>query len=214
MSNSSDKFKEKISSFIFEHEKNKKNLNILEFGVREGISTKMFLELCDKNVGKLVSVDIDDCSNLFKNDNWTFLKTRDDDIDHVKKYINNPLDIILIDSFHDPAHVKKIIYLYWEYLKVDGSMYIDDVSWLPYIKGSWRDHEYTEKINYDTFNEILNILSKNYDQFQLDFSFKDSGMARLSKLNSKKLSISNNIKLRKNFIKNSFKSLISFLKKT
>ena len=104
--------------------------------------------------------------------------------------------------------------MYWEHLKVGGSMYVDDISWLPYIRGNWRDHEYTEKINYDTFNEILNILAKNFDKFQLDFSFIDSGMARLTKLNDNKLLYSKNIKLRKNFIKSSFKNLVSFLKKT
>ena len=214
MSETSNKFGQKISNFIFEHEKYKKNLNILEFGVREGISTKMFLELCKVNLGKLISVDIDDFSHLFTDDNWTFLNKRDDDINKIKTYITDPLDIILIDSLHDPAHVKKLIYMYWEHLKVGGSMYVDDISWLPYIRGNWRDHEYTEKINYDTFNEILNILATNFDKFQLDFSFIDSGMARLTKLNDKKLLNSKNIKLRKNFIKNSFKSLISFLKKT
>ena len=214
MSETSNKFGQKISNFIFEHEKHKKNLNILEFGVREGISTNMFLDLCEINLGKLISVDIDDYSHLFKNNNWTFLKTRDDNINKIKININGPLDIILIDSLHDPNHVKKLVYMYWEYLKVGGSMYVDDISWLPYTKGNWRDHEYTEKINYDTFHEILKISATNFDKFQLDFSFIDSGMARLTKLNNKDLSNSKNIKLRKNLIKNSFKSLISFLKKT
>jgi predicted O-methyltransferase YrrM len=31
---------------------------ILELGVKEGNSTKMFLEICDKNGGNLISVDI------------------------------------------------------------------------------------------------------------------------------------------------------------
>ena len=52
-----------------EHHKNKldlikekiKNIDkplILELGVKEGNSTKMFLEICDKNGGNLISVDI------------------------------------------------------------------------------------------------------------------------------------------------------------
>ena len=41
-----DNYLKKIKNFIFEFEKNKKNLNILEFGVREGRSTKLFLDLC------------------------------------------------------------------------------------------------------------------------------------------------------------------------
>ena len=209
-----DNFLEKISNFIFEHEKNRKNLNILEFGVRKGISTKMFLNLCEVNNGKLISVDIDDYSNLYKNDNWTFLNMRDDNIEEIKSYISYPIDIILIDSFHEPKHVEKIIYLYWKYLKVGGSMYVDDISWLPYLKGNWRDHEYTEKINYDTFNKILTILKTNYDKFYLEFTFMDSGMARLTKLNNENLILPKKIKLRKNLIKTKLKKFISFFTKT
>ena len=105
-------FEEKIFEFIFEYEKTKKNLNILEFGVREGRSTKLFLELCRSNSGKLLSVDVDDYSKLFNDKNWTFLKTRDDSIDKITKFINSKFDIILIDSFHEPNHVKKLIYMY------------------------------------------------------------------------------------------------------
>ena len=209
-----DNFLEKISNFIFEHEKNKKNLNILEFGVRKGISTKMFLNLCEVNNGKLISVDIDDYSNLYKNNNWTFLNMRDDNIEEIKSYISYPIDIILIDSFHEPKHVEKIIYLYWKYLKIGGSMYIDDISWLPYLKGNWRDHAYTEKINYDTFLKILTILRTNYDKFYLEFTFMDSGMARLTKLNNKELILPKKIKLRENLIKTKLKKFISFFTKT
>ena len=74
-----DNYLKKINNFIFEYERNKKNLNILEFGVREGRSTKIFLDMCKNNGGKLLSVDIDDYSNLFQDKNWTFLKARDDD---------------------------------------------------------------------------------------------------------------------------------------
>ena len=209
-----DNFYKKISNFIFEHEKHKKNINILEFGVRKGISTKMFLKLCDVNKGKLIPVDVDDFSKLHKNDNWTFLNMRDDNIEEIKNYIDYPFDIILIDSFHEPKHVQKIIYIYWKYLKIGGSMYIDDISWLPYLKGNWRDHAYTEKINYDTFHNILNVLRSNYDKFYLEFTFMDSGMARLTKLNNEELVLPKKIKLRKNLIKNKIKKIISFVKKT
>jgi len=38
---------------------------ILEFGVRHGLSTKLFLDTCEKNDGFLYSVDIDDNSKKF-----------------------------------------------------------------------------------------------------------------------------------------------------
>ena len=62
--------KNKKFEMIFQKIKNIKNIHILELGVRDGISTKMFLQLCNDNKGKLISVDIDDCSNLFNDKNW------------------------------------------------------------------------------------------------------------------------------------------------
>ena len=57
----------KIIDVIKYHLNNFKNPNILEFGVRKGISTKFFLDLCNKNNGKLVSVDIVNYKNFVSN---------------------------------------------------------------------------------------------------------------------------------------------------
>lgn len=90
--------------FIYEKIKNIKKINILEFGVREGLSTSIFLSLCDKNLGKLTSVDIVDYKHLFKNKKWIFLQSRDDNFAHIKKKIKKKLDVIYIDSYHEPAY--------------------------------------------------------------------------------------------------------------
>ena len=206
-------YQDKITKFILDHEIDKKNINILEFGVREGRSTKMFLDICAKNQGKLISVDVDDYSNLFNDNNWTFLKTRDDDYEKVSSYFSEDFDIILIDSLHEPSHVSKLIYTYWKHLKLNGSMYIDDISWLPYMKNSWRDHEYTENINRDTFNKILEIQLSNYDNINLIFSFSGSGMCRIIKQNHNELSKPKLMFPRKNYIKKILKKLLFLFKK-
>ena len=74
----------KISTFLKKDLSKINNPQIVEFGVREGRSTKLFLDLCDQNNGKLFSVDIDDYSNLFTNKNWKFIKSRDDDFDFLE----------------------------------------------------------------------------------------------------------------------------------
>ena len=207
-----DNYLKKIKNFIFEHEKNNKNLNILEFGVREGRSTKIFLDICRENGGKLLSVDIDDYSNLFKDENWTFLKSRDDDYKNVSNLFTKKFDIILIDSLHEPNHVAKLIYLYWQHLNVRGSMYIDDISWLPYIEGSWRDHEYTENINKNTFFKILEIQNSNYNSMDLTFNFNGSGMCRIIKVSDDNLIKYKIIKNRNMLFKNNIKKLLHKLK--
>ena len=210
--NPDQNYQKKITNFILENEKDKKNINILEFGVREGRSTKMFLELCAKNGGKLISVDIDDYSDLFQDINWKFIKCRDDDHKHVSSFFSKKFDIILIDILHEPNHVQKLIYTYWEYLNVNGSMYIDDISWLPYVKNSWRDHKYTENINRDTFNKILEIQLKNFENIYLTFAFEGSGMCRIIKLNENQLNKPVVIASRHYYVKKILKKIIKIFK--
>jgi hypothetical protein len=211
--NPDQNYQNKIYNFILENEKHKRNINILEFGVREGRSTKMFLELCAKNNGKLISVDIDNYSNLFQDINWNFIHCRDDDYKQVSSFFSKKFDIILIDSLHEPNHVQKLIYTYWKHLNVNCSMYIDDISWLPYVKHSWRDHKYTENINRDTFYKILEIQLSNYDNIKLSFTFDGSGMCRMIKQNDKDLNNPKLIKPRQYLIKKFLKKIILLFKK-
>ena len=166
---------------IFHKIKNIKNINILELGVREGISTKMFLQLCDDNQGKLISVDINDCSKVANNKRWTFIHSSDDNFDLVNSYIKKDLDVIFIDSLHEPNHVKKIFYNYYKKLKIKGLCIIDDISWLPYVKNARRDNDFTEIVNRLTFQKILEISNVNEKNFSLEILFKGSGLAIITK---------------------------------
>ena len=96
---------------------NIKNPKILELGVRNGVSTNFFLEYCEKNDGKLYSVDIDDCSKISSSNKWKFIHSRDDEYNKIIKETGSNFDLIYIDSFHNANHVCKIIYLYFMDLK-------------------------------------------------------------------------------------------------
>ena len=201
-------YENKIDNFIFKDLRNKKNLKILEFGVRFGISTKRFLNLIDKNGGHLFSIDINDCSNISSSDNWTFIQSRDDNFDFIEKKIPKEFDIILLDSFHNANHVKKIIYHYYKYLKPDGIFFIDDISWLPYLKDSERNSFNCEINNMETYQMILEILKSNTNNIELFFSFQDSGMAKIIKKNNNSLNLSEKIITRKLSIKNITRKII------
>ena len=171
----------KLKKF-FENELNDiSNPKILEFGVREGKSTKILLDYCKKNNGELFSIDIEDYSNLFSDKNWHFIKSRDDDFDYVKGKIPDEFDFIYLDSLHEANHVKKIFYYYFNYLKINGIFFIDDISWLPYLKNSERDNFYCEINNKETFEKLLQIYNFNQDKFDIFFTFISSGMCKIVK---------------------------------
>jgi predicted O-methyltransferase YrrM len=198
----------KLEQFLVKDLKKIQNINILEFGVRKGISTKLFLEIARLNNGRVYSVDIDDCSNLFNDKNWSFFKTRDDNFDYIKKNVPSQLDVIYLDSVHEPKHVENIFYNYFSFLKVGGYFIIDDISHLPYLKDSDRSNFFNEINNQETFEKILEIYNSNYDNFDLNFSFISSGLAKIIKKKNVLLNKNKKIQSRKNSIKNFLRKLV------
>ena len=141
------------------------------------------MEVCKKNNGNLTSVDIEDCSNVSEDPNWKFIHSSDDNFELIDKQISKNLDLIYIDSYHEPSHVKKVFYHYYNFLKINGICIIDDISWLPYCKKEYRDNEFSEIINRSVFNKILEIYNQNKDKFILEFYFEGSGLAIIKKKN-------------------------------
>ncbi len=177
---------------------------ILELGVKEGRSTRMFLEVCDKNNGNLISVDILDCSKVSNNPRWRFIHSSDDNFDYINNIIKKKIDILFIDSLHDPNHIRKVFYNYFNFVKINGLIFIDDLVWLPYVKGGYRDNEFVETINRLTFNKILEIFNENKNNFTLDINFSGSGLAIIKKINAKlnyEKKISNRLFSLKNILK-------------
>ena len=192
----------KIEKNIFDKIKEKKDLIILELGVQNGASTKKFLEICDRNKGHLYSVDIVDCSKVSDNKNWTFIQSRDDNFDLIKSKIPSEIDILYIDSLHEANHVNKIIYGYYDLLKLGGMIFIDDISHLPYVKNGVRNNFYCEINNQETFNTILEIYFSNHENFDLNFNFESSGLAIIKKIKKDQIKRKIKIESRKFSIKN------------
>ena len=170
--------------YIVEKIKHIKNIQILELGVHKGVSTKKFLKLCELNNGFLTSVDIDDCSRIANSAKWNFIYSSDDNFELIDRALPQEIDFLYIDSFHEPNHVEKVFYHYYDFLKQDGICIIDDISWLPYIKYEYRDNSFNENINKKTFQKILEIYNQNKENFLLEFFFEGSGLAIITKKNN------------------------------
>ena len=167
--------------YIIDKIKHVKNIQILELGVNKGISTKKLLKLCELNNGFLTSIDIDDCSKVVKSDKWNFIHSSDDNFEFIDKIIPKEIDFLFIDSFHEPNHVQKILFHYYNFLKEGGICIIDDISWIPYAKNEFRDNSHNEYTNKLTFQKILEIHNQNKDKFVLEFFFEFSGLAIIKK---------------------------------
>lgn len=95
--------------------------HILELGVRAGHSTCAFLSAIKSKKGKLVSIDIDDCSDVFNSPDWEFHRMNDLDFD-----TNAQFDIIFIDTSHTYDQTLAELRKFAPNLKKNGAILLHD----------------------------------------------------------------------------------------
>ena len=200
---------QKLINFIYPELVKIKEGNILEFGVSDqAMSTELFINYSVINGCKVYSIDNVDYSNKFNNKEWNFILSRDDEYDYIKSKIPNEFSMILLDTIHEAKHVKKIIYNYFKNLKINSCFFIDDISWLPYIKNSDKDNFYGEINNFETFNILLEIFFGNRNTIDIEFNFQGTGMCKIKKLNDSPLREPKKIVHRQNSFKNLLKKIL------
>ena len=183
--------KTKFFDFFYSEIITIENPIIVEFGVRHGISTSMFLDICELKNGKLHSIDVNDYSYKFNSRKWNFIKSRDDNFNELKKKIPDDVDVIFLDTVHKAEHVIKIILNYFFKLKVGGKFIIDDISWTPYLKNKKLNHFFKEINNKETFDSLLQLYTLNNETIDVKFNLTDTGCALITKLNNKNLFYNN-----------------------
>ena len=61
-------------------------------------------------------------------------------------------------------------------LELNCCFFIDDISWIPYLKESDKNRFYGEINNLETFNLLLEIYYNNRDNIDIEFSFQGTEM--------------------------------------
>jgi hypothetical protein len=198
----------KLNEFVYSDIIKINQPKILEFGVDKGISTAFFLNICEKNKGNLTSVDIINYNNILHNKRWNFINTHDSNYKTILKKNLSTFDVIFLDTIHTAKHIEKIFYIYFSKLKINGYFLIDDIFWLPYCKGLWRDNFWIETNNRESFEKLISIYNANQKNMEISFLMKDSGLAKIRKISNNKLAkpikLTNRTSGLKYFIKNLF----------
>ncbi len=157
--------KEKKLDYIYEKLSEFRNPLILEFGVNKGGSTKMFLRFLEKNPGSIYSIDINDCSHASNSLKWNFFQSNDLDyfkiIEKFPEIKNRGIDILYIDSYHDPSHVKLLLSKWFSLINKNGYIFFDDTESLPYrLKKNFT----LSVINDEIDLVVRNFYYQNYEQ--------------------------------------------------
>lgn len=158
---------------------------IVELGVDKGQSTRVFLNaINDKVNAKLISIDIKDCKEAVKSENWNFIQQDSIDIDSLlkkKPILKDGIDILYVDSLHTQSHVLKEVYTYFEYIKPNGVIYFDDIDSGPYMNGQRKDSINTEMNNRDILNLLEAIFRANYSLIDFSIVQGSTGLGKFVK---------------------------------
>ncbi len=107
---------------------------IVELGVETGQSTFVFERVAKLCNSKLISVDINDCSNACSWSDWIFVQK--DDIEFAKEFesfcqrhgIEPKIDILFIDTSHLFEHTLKEIESYFPFLSDKAKVFFHDTN--------------------------------------------------------------------------------------
>ncbi len=132
---------------------------IVELGVRGGESTQAFLTASKLTESRLLSVDIDDCSNVVSDPNWLFHKG--DDIILAKQFksyakknkIPSEIDILFIDTSHTYDHTLEEMKFWFPYLSTKAKVIFHDTNSPKIVK--IRDGSLYPKINQSSQRDVI-----------------------------------------------------------
>lgn len=98
---------------------------ILEIGTRDGASTSAFLLGLEDNdpAGRLTSLDIDDCSHLWRHPQWTFIRSNSLTV----RFPDASFDLALIDGNHERAAYIGDLYNCYHWVRPGGLILTHDL---------------------------------------------------------------------------------------
>ncbi len=153
-----DYIKDKLYNF--------KNPIILEFGVNRGGSTKFFLDYVENYNGKVYSIDIKDCSKVSNSKKWEFLLANDLNYHYIitkfPEISEKGIDILFVDSYHDPSHVRLLLEKWSKLVNNKGIIFLDDTESLIY---RLRKNFIFSVVNDEIDKVVKNFYYSNHDQY-------------------------------------------------
>ena len=157
----------------------------LELGTDRGQASRAILAACEQHGGRLVSVDVRDCSGAAESTQWTFVQSDSTDRDAIVSrapILQDGIDMIYLDSLHTPEHVQKEVYTWFGSVREGGSLFFDDVDSAPYMRGRRKDNPLMEIDNRKILALVQDIFYANIDQLRLTVEYGSTGLARLEKI--------------------------------
>lgn len=158
---------------------------ILELGTDKGQATTIFLQACEDTGGRLVSVDIRDCSDVSDSPRWKFVQSDSVDVEFVLSqapFLKEGIDVLYVDSVHTREHVECELMGWYAYMNEHAWIFFDDVDPNPYRKGNRKDGFLAELAWSEVREYVEAFFYANEDRSYLNMLYGSTGLACLYKL--------------------------------
>lgn len=158
---------------------------VLECGVDVGWSTGVLAHAVEQSKGRLISLDVRDCSDAIESDSWTFLQIDDTEKEKILReapILRQGIDLLYIDSLHAAKHVIRQLELWYPLVRQGGWIAFHDVDPGPYLRGQRKDNIESEIVWRAVRKVVLDFFYSNEDDLLLEIHYGDMGMAIMQKL--------------------------------
>jgi cephalosporin hydroxylase len=138
---------------------------IVELGVLEGESLFIFEKVAKICNSLIVSVDINDCSNVGSYDKWFFVHKNDTDFAIIfddwckEKNIKPEIDVLFIDTSHVYEHTCEEINLWFPFLSKKAKVFFHDTN----LKRIYLRENYTMGLGWNNKRGVIRALEKLFD---------------------------------------------------
>lgn len=158
---------------------------VVECGTGKGQSTCLLLSACEKQKGKMLSLDIQNCSDVADSASWTFLQIDDRKADYIVStvpYMQDGINLLHIDSLHTGAHVITLLMNWFPYIKKGGYITFHDIDPRPYKSGQRKSNPKVYADHCGLTQAIKEFFYANEDKLFLEYHFGSTGMGIMRKL--------------------------------
>lgn len=158
---------------------------ILELGTGKGQATTVFLKACEEKNGKLVSIDINDCSDVSDHGSWTFVQSDSRAKDFIIEnapHLKDGIDLLYVDSLHEKEQVESELMTWFPYMKEKSHIFFDDVDANPCRKGNRKDDFGKERAWNEIYEYVQSFFYTNENELYLDIMYGTTGLAHLYKI--------------------------------
>lgn len=158
---------------------------VVECGSATGRSTCVLLTACEEVNGRLLSIDIDDCSGSATSPCWQFVQSDDRELTRIlaqAPHVQQGIDLLFIDSVHTRAHVQRLLELWFPLVKQNGYIVFDDIDPTTYQMGGRTPHRERRLLYGDMAEMIREFYYANLDHLFLCYHFGISGRGVMKKI--------------------------------